>query len=109
MAGHILRQSLMVGKVNKCQTKLLPLMNLIIVRTAHKYAQADLEPSRYKGIYRDLHGAIDDTSTAKDFVYALNRRERDLLQAELQRFNLEVKDIPGWNYILTACLNIEKA
>lgn len=59
------------------------------IRLAHKYAQADVTPNRYSTIYRDLHGAIEEETTAKDFVYALTKHERDLLQLELQKFNVE--------------------
>lgn len=70
-------------------------ISLTCVRVAHKYAHADVKPSRYTTIYRDLHGAIDGPATAKDFVYALNKEERELLQAELQKFNIAMKDVPG--------------
>ncbi|XP_052774153.1 transmembrane protein 65-like [Mya arenaria] len=92
MAGHIIRHTHKVTQLYGCNTKYFP---LIFSRVAHKYAQVDLESSRFKSIYRDLHGAIEDNVTAKDFVYALNKRERDLLHVELQKFNIDMKDVPG--------------
>ncbi|KAL4235809.1 Transmembrane protein 65 [Mactra antiquata] len=63
-------------------------ISLMSVRVAHKYAQADLKPSKYTAVYRDLHGSIEEPSTARDFVYALNKHERTLLMTELEKFNL---------------------
>lgn len=68
-------------------------ISLMSVRVAHKYAQADVKPNKYKAIYRDLHGAIEESSTAQDFVFALNKKERQLLYFELQKFNLGRQEI----------------
>ena len=70
-------------------------ISVTCVRIAHKYTHADVKPSKYTIIYRDLHGAIDEPTTAKDFVYALNRGERELLQLELANFNIDMIDVPG--------------
>ena len=56
------------------------------IREAHKYAQADVKPSKFTVVYRDLHGSIDEGATAKDFVYALKQKERQLLLNELEKF-----------------------
>lgn len=59
-------------------------------RFSHKYPPkraTPVDPSRYMAIYRDLHGAIDEPTAAKDFVYALDKRERLLLRAELESFD----------------------
>lgn len=77
-------------------------ISLTCVRAAHKYSHADVKPSRYTTIYRNLHGAIDDPSTAKDFVYALNRKERELLLQELQKFNIDSKPAPIYSTVTEA-------
>lgn len=73
-------------------------ISLISVRVAHKYAQADVKPNKYKAIYRDLHGAIEEPTTAKDFVFALSKKERQLLYIELRKFNLETQEMTLGNY-----------
>ena len=67
-------------------------------RFSHKYPPkraTPVDPSRYMAIYRDLHGAIDEPTAAKDFVYALDKRERLLLRAELESFDTMEKQSEG--------------
>ncbi|KAH3698976.1 transmembrane protein 65-like [Dreissena polymorpha] len=65
------------------------------VRVSHQFPKGEVEPSKYKAVYRDFHGGIDGPSTARDFVYALNKQERDLLHTELMKLNVDMKDVPG--------------
>ena len=58
-------------------------------RYAKKYTQFDVKDNKYKQVYRNLHGSIENESTAKDFVYALDKKERQLLMAELLKFETE--------------------
>ena len=70
-------------------------------RFSHNYPPkraTPLEPSRYASIYRDLHGAIEEPTAAKDFVYALDKRERLLLRAELESFDKMEKQSAEGNY-----------
>ena len=63
------------------------LFSVSVIRFTHKYPPGSappLKPSRYMAIYRDLHGAIEEPTAAKDFVYALDKKERDLLRTELE-------------------------
>ena len=63
------------------------LFSISVLRFTHKYPPGSappLKPSRYMAIYRDLHGAIEEPTAAKDFVYALDKKERDLLRSELE-------------------------
>lgn len=72
--------------------------HLNLRRFAHKYPPrraSPLEPSRYMAIYRDLHGAIDEPAAAKDFVYALDKNERQLLRSELESFERMEKQLEG--------------
>lgn len=69
-------------------------LSLNLTRFTHKYPPGSappLKPSRYMAIYRDLHGAIEEPTAAKDFVYALDKRERQLLRAELENFEKSEK------------------
>lgn len=71
-------------------------VSLMSVRVAHKYAQADVKPNKFTAVYRDLHGAIEEADSARDFVFALNKKERDLLLIELEKFktgNRETGDV----------------
>ena len=66
-----------------------------IRKHAHKFTQAEIKPNKYKAVYRDLHGSIEDSSTARDFVYALDKHERTLLQLELQKFGVKETEPSG--------------
>lgn len=61
------------------------------VRKTHKYPHVSSEKasSKFNTIYRDLHGAIEDSTSARDFIYALKQQERTLLLNELQTFENE--------------------
>ncbi|XP_045159474.2 transmembrane protein 65-like [Mercenaria mercenaria] len=90
MAVNCARQCGQCFRRFKLGTNFVSLTN---VRVAHKYAQADVKPNKFKAVYRDLHGAIEEPSTAKDFVFALSKKERQLLYLELQKFQLDMQDI----------------
>ena len=73
-------------------------LSLNLTRFTHKYPPGSappLKPSRYMAIYRDLHGAIEEPTAAKDFVYALDKRERQLLRVELENFEKSEKQAEG--------------
>ncbi|KAK3595267.1 hypothetical protein CHS0354_010875 [Potamilus streckersoni] len=57
-------------------------------RSGYKHTQVPIKPNRFK-TYRELHGSIESDINAKDFVYALNPRERTLLLTELEKFKNE--------------------
>ncbi|KAL5016723.1 hypothetical protein ScPMuIL_006312 [Solemya velum] len=59
------------------------------IRRTHKYKPVPSKQSRFATVYRDLHGAIEDNSTAHDFVFALKPNERTLLFNELRHFEEE--------------------
>ena len=71
-----------------CKTLQTQVIKTISVRGTHKYTHVTITKpyNKYSSVYRDLHGTVDDQTIAKDFVYALNQNERDLLLTELQRF-----------------------
>lgn len=105
ISRHIIIKKMAVNCVHQCgkcfnKFKIgTNFISLINVRIAHKYAQADVKPNKYKVIYRDLHGAIEEPSTAKDFVFALSRTERQLLYFELQKFHSDLQDISKYGFI----------
>lgn len=44
-------------------------------------------PNKFVTMYRDIHGpALLDDEAAREFVFALNHKEREHLFAELQKF-----------------------
>lgn len=68
-------------------------------RTTHKLINPEFPDNQYSKVYRDLHGSVEDTSTARDFIYALKPHERSLLFNELKTFESENESTKGW-YIL---------
>lgn len=66
------------------------------IRWAHKYKPSpSTKKSRFATVYRDLHGAIEDNTTAHDFVFALKPSERTLLFSQLRHFEEEKTKILG--------------
>ncbi|XP_025110404.1 transmembrane protein 65-like isoform X2 [Pomacea canaliculata] len=53
----------------------------------HTWMPHDQVPNKYVTMYRDIHGpSLHDDEAAREFVFALNSKEREHLLAQLQTF-----------------------
>ncbi|XP_069125988.1 transmembrane protein 65-like [Argopecten irradians] len=64
-------------------------------RRAHKLINPEFPDNRFSTVYRDIHGSVEDSSTARDFIFALKPHERTLLYNELKSFESENESVKG--------------
>ncbi|XP_021340149.1 uncharacterized protein LOC110441358, partial [Mizuhopecten yessoensis] len=62
---------------------------------SHKLINPEFPDNRFTTVYRDIHGSVEDSSTAKDFIFALKPHERSLLFNELKTFESENESTAG--------------